>query len=142
MTASAKKNAGKIAALKKGARRKEAAAQAFYVYILETENGSLYTGYTDDPAARFAKHCSGKGAKFTRAFRPVRMAACWKVAGAKGNAMKVEAFIKSLSRAEKETLAEKPSALLPLYRSRRAGGIRIVSQRRSFLDRVSSTRSD
>jgi hypothetical protein len=56
--------------------------------------------------------------------------------------MKVEAFIKSLSRVEKKRIAENPSALLPLYRGRRPGAAGIVSQRRSFLDRVSSSRSD
>ena len=72
----------------------------------------------------------------------MRMAACWKVSGEKGNAMKLEAFIKSLSRIEKKRIAEKPSSLLPLYRGRRPGAAGIVTQRRSFLDRVSSFRSD
>ena len=133
MTAPVKK-----AAPAKGAKRKKAAPHSFYVYILEMENGSLYTGYTDDPAARYAKHRSGKGAKFTRAFRPVRMAACWKVEGEKGNAMRVEAFIKTLPRADKEKLAGKPSSLAPLFRSCRETNVKIVSRSSSFLARISS----
>ena len=133
MTAPVKK-----AAPAKGAKRKKAAPHSFYVYILEMENGALYTGYTDDPAARYAKHRSGKGAKFTRAFRPVRMAACWKVEGEKGNAMRVEAFIKTLPRADKEKLAGKPSSLASLFRSRKKLDVRILSRTRSFLERVSS----
>ena len=37
-----------------------------YVYILECEDGSYYTGWTNDLNRRFAMHCKGKGAKYTR----------------------------------------------------------------------------
>ena len=110
-----KKTAGKKTVCEKSAEKKSDAAKAFFVYILEMENGSLYTGYTDDLAARWAKHSSGRGAKFTRAFRPVRIAACWKVGGEKGEAMRVEAFIKSLARSGKDSLVAKPSSLRRLY---------------------------
>lgn len=37
------------------------------VYIIETENGRLYTGITTDPVRRFNEHLSGKGgARFFR----------------------------------------------------------------------------
>ena len=104
--------------MKKAAGKKIVRAESvksFFVYILEMENGSFYTGYTDDLAARWAKHASGRGAKFTRAFRPVRIAACWKVCGVKGEAMRVEAFIKSLARSVKDALVAKPSSLCGLY---------------------------
>lgn len=41
--------------------------QAWFVYIIEASDGSLYTGVTTDVARRFDEHCSSnKGAKFFR----------------------------------------------------------------------------
>ena len=45
----------------------------FYVYILLTENNKLYCGYTDDVEKRYELHVSGKGAKFTRANKPLKL---------------------------------------------------------------------
>lgn len=84
----------------------------YFVYMLMCEGGRLYTGYTVDIKKRFASHVSGKGgAKFTRGFRPVAVAALWRVRGGRGTAMKVEAFIKSLTRDEKKILAAGPLML-------------------------------
>ena len=44
-----------------------------YVYILLTENNTLYCGYTDDVEKRFAAHLDGKGAKYTKANKPVKI---------------------------------------------------------------------
>ena len=87
------------------------AGRCFYVYMLESENGSLYTGYTVDINARWKKHYDGKGARFTRAFKPVRIAACWKVYGVKGDAMRIEAFIKKLKKQEKDEIVKFPKLL-------------------------------
>ena len=43
------------------------------LYMLECAGGRIYTGITNDVAGRYAAHVSGKGAKFTRAFRPIRL---------------------------------------------------------------------
>lgn len=40
----------------------------WFVYILETQAGQLYTGATNDLTKRLKKHQEGKGAKFTRSF--------------------------------------------------------------------------
>jgi len=40
----------------------------WYVYILECQNGKLYTGMTNDLERRFKAHARGKGAWFTRVF--------------------------------------------------------------------------
>ena len=45
----------------------------FYVYMLLTERNTLYCGYTDDVEKRFKEHLSGKGAKYTRANKPVKI---------------------------------------------------------------------
>ncbi len=47
--------------------------KAWFLYILECTGDRLYTGITVDVDARFAAHASGKGAKFTKGFPPVRL---------------------------------------------------------------------
>lgn len=78
----------------------------YFVYILRCQGDRLYTGVTTDPERRFSEH-SGKasGAKFTRAFRPESIAALWK-ADARSDALKLEARIKKLKRAQKDRLIE------------------------------------
>ncbi len=41
----------------------------WYLYILETQNGSFYTGTTNDIERRMAEHKDGKGGHFTRSFK-------------------------------------------------------------------------
>ncbi len=75
----------------------------YSVYILRCGDGSLYTGCALDVEKRLAAHQSGKGAKYTRSHLPVELAyteAC----GTKGDALRREAAIKRLTRAEKEEL--------------------------------------
>lgn len=38
-----------------------------FVYMVRCTGGQLYTGWTNDPAARLRAHRSGKGARYTRA---------------------------------------------------------------------------
>lgn len=84
----------------------------YFVYMLRCEGGRLYTGYTVDIKKRFESHMSGKGgARFTRGFRPVAVAALWRVGSDRGDAMRVEALIKSLARDEKKILAAEPLLL-------------------------------
>ena len=45
------------------------------VYLLECTDGSLYAGITNDLQRRFALHAAGKGAKYTRARKPLRFVA-------------------------------------------------------------------
>ena len=47
--------------------------QRHFVYMLLTERNTLYCGYTDDVEKRFKEHLSGKGAKYTRANKPVKI---------------------------------------------------------------------
>lgn len=75
----------------------------YYAYILRCGDGTLYTGYTDDPARREAVHNSGKGAKYTRARLPVKLVYTESFE-TKGEAMQRESQIKQLTRAEKLAL--------------------------------------
>ena len=45
----------------------------FFCYILECADGTLYTGWTTDTARRERQHNAGRGARYTRARRPVRL---------------------------------------------------------------------
>ena len=75
------------------------------VYIVRCSDGSLYTGITNDLAARVDRHNSGKGARYTRSRRPVTLV--WKRrAKDKSAALKREAALKRLSRTEKLTLLQ------------------------------------
>ncbi len=75
----------------------------YYTYILLIENNSLYCGYTDDVEKRFNAHMEGKGAKYTRAHKPVKIVYV-KEFDTKSEAMKEEYRIKHLSRKEKLSL--------------------------------------
>ncbi len=45
----------------------------FYVYIVQCQDGTYYTGYTLDIENRLKLHNKGKGAKYTRYRRPVKL---------------------------------------------------------------------
>ena len=77
----------------------------YYVYILLTATDKLYCGYTDNLIKRYKLHCEGKGAKFTRANKPLKIVYS-KSFITKEDAMKEECRIKKLSRKEKLKLIE------------------------------------
>lgn len=86
--------------------------QEFWVYILLCSNGCYYTGYTSDLERRYQEHLEGSAkSKYTRSFKPVKLAQSWKIEGGRGDAMKLESYIKSLNRAEKERLIKHPELL-------------------------------
>lgn len=77
----------------------------YYTYLLLTDNNSLYCGYTDDVEKRFKAHIEGKGAKYTRAHKPIKIV-YQKEFPTKSEAMKEEFRIKHLSHSEKLKLIE------------------------------------
>ena len=46
---------------------------AWHVYIIECSDGSLYTGITNDLDKSITAHNDGRGAKYTKSRRPVRL---------------------------------------------------------------------
>ena len=85
---------------------------AAWVYLLRCPDGSLYGGWTNDLARRLKAHQSGKGgAKYTKSHgrAAVRLAYAEKCTD-KSAALKREAAIKKLPKAEKEALAAKWAA--------------------------------
>lgn len=50
-----------------------AASKPWFLYLLRCRGNKLYAGITTDVARRFQTHCTGKGAKFTRANPPLEI---------------------------------------------------------------------
>ena len=71
--------------------------------MLKCSDGTLYTGWTNDLEKRVEAHNSGKGAKYTKARRPVELA-YYEEFETKEQAMKWEYAIKQLGRKEKQEL--------------------------------------
>jgi len=71
-----------------------------FVYILACDDGSLYTGWTDDLERRVDSHRKGRGSKYTRSRLPVRLVA-WIQTDDSSEAKSIEARFKQLSRDEK-----------------------------------------
>ncbi len=76
---------------------------AWHVYVLRCCDGSLYTGATNDVARRLARHAAGEGARYTRARLPVVLVYSER-AGDRSAALRREAALKRLTRAEKLAL--------------------------------------
>ena len=76
-----------------------------YTYMLKCSDGTLYTGWTNDLDKRVEAHNSGKGAKYTKARRPVELA-YYEEFETKEQAMKREYAIKQLGR-NRNSLPEK-----------------------------------
>ena len=86
--------------------------RCFWLYMLECENGSFYTGYTKNLAIRYYQHKSGKqSARYTRGFKPVKIAQCWRLFDTIGIALKVERFIKKQDRKTKLLWVKNPEDL-------------------------------
>lgn len=79
------------------------AAKPWFVYLVRAANGALYCGISDDPHKRFAKHQSGKGARFFYS-SPAQALVYTEACVGKGDALRRERAIKALSKAAKERL--------------------------------------
>lgn len=72
------------------------------VYVLQCIDGSLYTGATNNLEKRFSEHRDGKGGRYTRSHKPIKIIYQQKFQ-TKSEALKKEAEIKSWTR-EKKTM--------------------------------------
>ena len=84
---------------------------AFYCYIVECADGTFYTGWSTDPARRLRQHAAGRGARYTRAHRPMRLVFV-EPQPDRTTAMQRERAPKAMSRSRKQALiAEAPPYL-------------------------------
>ena len=74
--------------------------KTWHVYILECQDGSFYTGVTNDIDTRMKTHANGKGSKYVsqKGFKKFLKA---KLCKDKSDACKCEYEIKQLPRSEK-----------------------------------------
>jgi putative endonuclease len=76
---------------------------SWQIYMILCSDNSLYTGITTDLKRRFVQHASGRGAKYFRGRRPVRVV--YQESGhTRSTAGRREAEIKALARAGKRIL--------------------------------------
>ena len=74
---------------------------AYFIYIVECSDNTLYTGIAKDIDKRVQEHnSSSKGAKYTKARRPVNLVYSEKVED-RSSALKREYAIKKLSKIKK-----------------------------------------
>ncbi len=78
--------------------------QSYYVYLLLCDDGSYYTGYTNNVASRLERHRKGNGARYTRMRRPKKVVYVEEFR-TRGAAIRRERRIKTLSHKEKHELA-------------------------------------
>jgi len=83
-----------------------------YMYILECENGTYYTGSTIDIEMRVKQHQMGNGANYTRKHLPVKLVYCHEFDNIE-QAYKREKQVQGWSRAKKEALINGEHFLLP-----------------------------
>ena len=76
----------------------------WFLYLIECADGSVYTGIAVDVQARFDKHVSGTGARYTRSRKPVQVLASFELAD-RSSASSAEYWVKRLSPPEKRALA-------------------------------------
>ena len=77
-----------------------APARPWVLYLIECAGDRLYAGITNDLAARFAAHRAGRGARFTKAFAPLRIVAAAQMPS-RSHALKAECALKRRPRADK-----------------------------------------
>ena len=79
----------------------------WFIYLVRTGAGALYTGISTDPERRLRQHQSGKGARALRG--KGQLALVWRQELAdKGEALRLEYRLKQQSKAFKERLLLEP----------------------------------
>lgn len=86
---------------KKGAKRRK----SWFLYLIECEDLSIYTGIAVDVAARFSAHQKGAGARYTRAHPPKRLLAVVAYPS-RSAASQAEYMIKQMTPREKRAFAQ------------------------------------
>ena len=75
----------------------------YHVYIVQCEDGTYYTGSTNNLEVRLTLHNAGNGAKYLRGRRPVRLVYAKEYRDYR-RAIQAERLLKTLTRKQKEAL--------------------------------------
>jgi len=89
-----------------------------FCYIVECADGTFYTGWTTDAERRVKVHNAGRGARYTRMRRPVKLVYV-EPQPDRTAAMKRERAIKRLPRLKKQALIERVVSPSPRRRKPR-----------------------
>ena len=92
--------AARSARLKSSAAVNRQFVKPYHLYLLECEDGTLYTGVALDLEKRFVQHLLGLGAAYTRSHPPRRVLAC-RSYPSKGEALSAEYALKQIRREQK-----------------------------------------
>ena len=92
--------AARSARLKSSAAVNRQFVKPYHLYVLECEDGTLYTGVALDLEKRFVQHLLGLGAAYTRSHPPRRVLAC-RSYPSKGEALSAEYALKQIRREQK-----------------------------------------
>ena len=84
----------------------------WFLYLLECEDFSIYTGIALDVEKRLEQHRQGKGARYTRAHPPKRLLATVRYPN-RSEAAKAEYEMKQKTAAEKRAFCRKLARLSP-----------------------------
>ena len=84
---------------------------AWYLYMIECNDGSIYTGITVDVAARYRAHARGKGARYTRSHPPRRLLVSIEYAD-RSSALKAEYEMKCRTADEKRAFCKQQGVSL------------------------------
>ena len=79
-------------------------SKPWFLYMIECVDGSLYTGIAVDVAGRYAAHCQGTGARYTRSHPPLKLLG-YETHPDRSSASKAEYRIKKLTPGEKRIYA-------------------------------------
>jgi len=90
---------------------------SYCVYILSCADGSLYTGLTRDLNRRLSEHMAG-AARWTRTRLPVELVFSLEDPSSYRAALRVESYIKTLTRERKEALIAGDPGMLSLVKKR------------------------
>lgn len=82
-----------------------------YTYIIRCKNNSLYTGYTTDIKRRMKEHERGINSKYTKAKGFDKLEVYFK-SNSKSDAMKLEYYIKKLTRNKKLWIINHPTLFI------------------------------
>jgi len=76
------------------------------VYVVRCSDNSLYCGIAKDIKTRIALHNEGKGSKYTKSRRPVKLVAV-SPKMTKSNALRLEYYVKKLPGSKKADVCRK-----------------------------------
>lgn len=88
--------------LQKKASSKTSSQSIWFLYVLQCQDDTFYTGITNNLEKRMKAHNDGKGAKYTRTRRPVTLLYYEKCSD-RSAALIREAAVKAMPRKKKES---------------------------------------